>query len=54
MDLQWAHAMAPNAKLILVEAASASWTHIMIAITRASALVAKAGGGEVSMSLGGG
>jgi subtilase family serine protease len=53
LDLQWAHAMAPNAKLILVEAASASWTHIMIAITRASALVAKAGGGEVSMSFGG-
>jgi subtilase family serine protease len=52
LDLQWAHAMAPNAKLILVEAASNSFTDLNAAVTMASKLVAAAGGGEVSMSYG--
>jgi kumamolisin len=54
LDLQWAHAMAPNAKLILVEAASNSNADLLLAVQKASALVALAGGGEVSMSWGGG
>ena len=54
LDLQWAHAMAPDAKLILVEAASNSFIDMNLAVDKASALVAEAGGGEVSMSYGSG
>lgn len=53
LDLQWAHAMAPNAKLYLVEAASNSNKDLTAAVDVASALVAAAGGGQVSMSYGG-
>lgn len=52
LDLQWAHAMAPNAKLYLVEAASASLTNLLKAETVAANLVAAAGGGQVSNSWG--
>jgi subtilase family serine protease len=52
LDIQWAHAMAPNAKLYLVEANSNSLADLFLAIDKASALVAAAGGGEVSMSWG--
>ena len=52
LDLQWAHALAPNAKLILVEADSNSVTDLNKAVVKASALVAAAGGGQVSMSYG--
>ncbi len=52
LDLQWSHAMAPNAKQYLVEAASDSFPNLMAAVDKASALVAAAGGGEVSMSWG--
>ena len=52
LDLQWSHAMAPNAKQYLVEAASDSIPNLMAAVDKASALVAAAGGGEVSMSWG--
>ncbi len=52
LDLQWAHAMAPNAKLYLVEASSDSIGSLIAAVDKASALVAAAGGGEVSMSWG--
>jgi subtilase family serine protease len=52
LDIEWAHAMAPNAKLYLVEAASNSFTSLMTAIGVAGTLVAEAGGGEVSMSWG--
>jgi subtilase family serine protease len=54
LDIQWAHAMAPNAKLYLVEARSSSLSDLFVAIDKASALVAAAGGGEVSMSWGSG
>ena len=50
LDLQWAHAMAPNATLYLVEAASNSTNDLLTAVSVASNLVYAAGGGEVSMS----
>ena len=53
LDLQWAHAMAPDAKLILVEAHSANFDDLLRAVDRAAQLVAAAGGGQVSMSWGG-
>jgi kumamolisin len=54
LDIEWAHAMAPNAKIYLVEAASNSYTDLFTAVSTAGRLVAAAGGGEVSMSWGGG
>lgn len=53
LDLQWAHAMAPDAKLILVEAASDSLSNLFAAEAVASQRVVAAGGGEVSNSWGG-
>ena len=53
LDIEWAHAMAPKAKIILVEAASNSFDDLLFAETVASQLVAAAGGGEVSNSWGG-
>jgi kumamolisin len=53
LDVQWAHAMAPHAKLILVEANSSSGTDLYPAVTLAAKLVAMGGGGEVSDSWGG-
>jgi len=52
LDLQWAHAMAPDAKLFLVEARSSSLTDLFAAERVAGNLVASAGGGEVSNSWG--
>jgi len=54
LDIEWAHAMAPSAKIILVEAASNSLSNLLAAETVAANLVAGAGGGEVSNSWGGG
>ncbi len=54
LDIEWAHAMAPNATIYLVEAASSSYADLFYAVKVASALVAAAGGGEVTMSWGGG
>ena len=54
LDIEWAHAMAPKAKLFLVEAASNSGDDLFFAEQVASSLVATAGGGEVSNSWGGG
>ncbi len=54
LDVQWAHAMAPNAKIVLVEAASSSYADLMTAEDVASKMVNAAGGGEVSNSWGGG
>jgi subtilase family serine protease len=51
-DIQMAHAMAPRAKIYLVEAYSTSSNDLFPAVTLASNLVAAAGGGEVSMSWG--
>jgi subtilase family serine protease len=53
LDIEWAHAMAPKAKIILVEAASNSFADLLFAEDVASQLVAAAGGGEVSNSWGG-
>lgn len=53
LDVQWAHAMAPNAKIVLVEAASNSLTDLLVAEDVASKMVNAAGGGEVSNSWGG-
>jgi kumamolisin len=52
LDIEWAHAMAPAAKIFLVEAANNSFTNLFNAAVVASNLVAAAGGGEVSMSFG--
>jgi kumamolisin len=52
LDLDMAHAMAPNAPLILVEAASNSNTDLLAAVDVAAQQVATAGGGEVSNSWG--
>ncbi len=53
LDIEWAHAMAPGAKIVLVEAASASYADLFKAVDTATSLVKAAGGGEVSMSWGG-
>jgi kumamolisin len=53
LDVQWAHAMAPNAKIVLVEAASNKFADLMTAEDVASKMVNAAGGGEVSNSWGG-
>lgn len=53
LDVQWSHAMAPKAKIFLVEAASANLSDLLVAEDCASKQVAAAGGGEVSNSWGG-
>ncbi len=53
LDVQWAHAMAPEAKIVLVEAASNSFADLLAAEDMASKMVNAAGGGEVSNSWGG-
>ena len=53
LDIEMAHAMAPNAAITLVEAASSSNDDLGVAIDTAYNLVAAAGGGQVSMSFGG-
>ncbi len=52
LDLDMAHAMAPNAKLILVEAATDAVSDLYAANVVAGKLAAAAGGGEVSNSWG--
>ena len=52
LDIEMAHAMAPGAKVILMEAASSSNADLFTAVTAATKLAASAGGGEVSMSWG--
>jgi kumamolisin len=52
LDIEWAHAMAPNAKIFLVEAANNSLLNLFSAAQLGASMVAKAGGGEVSMSFG--
>jgi subtilase family serine protease len=53
LDVQWAHAMAPNARLYLVEAASNSFYDLFTAETVAASIVANDGGGVISNSWGG-
>ena len=54
LDIEWAHAIAPSAKIVLVEAASNNSTDLARAVNVASSLVSPAGRGfgEVSMSWG--
>ena len=54
LDIQWAHAMAPKATIVLMEAASNSFADIYAAVDAANSYIASHGGqGEVSMSWGG-
>ncbi|MES1227532.1 MAG: hypothetical protein ABUL72_02615, partial [Armatimonadota bacterium] len=50
LDIEWAHAMAPGAKVYLVEAASSAYTDMMAAVNVAKTLP---GVKQVSMSFGG-
>lgn len=50
LDTQWAHAMAPAAKIILVEACSQSLEDLLYAEAVAGMEVAAAGGGDISNS----
>jgi kumamolisin len=50
LDIEWAHAMAPNAKIVLVEAKTNSFTDLFQAVDVANGI---AGAKEVSMSWGG-
>jgi subtilase family serine protease len=54
LDIEWAHAMAPNARIVLVEAASNWSTDLLPAIDAANSIVSprSAGFGQVSMSWG--
>ena len=52
LDIEWAHAMAPNAKIILVEAASDSLSDLMAAEALAGTLAMVGFGGQVSNSWG--
>lgn len=54
LDTQWAHAMAPGAKIILIEACSNSYVDLMAAEQRAAVELAAYGGGVVSNSWGSG
>jgi subtilase family serine protease len=58
LDIEWAHAMAPGAKIVLVEAASNSFNDLFAAVDVATNLIAAShitgNVGEVSMSWGGG
>jgi kumamolisin len=50
LDIEWAHAMAPNAKIVLVEASTNSFANLFQAVDVASAITYAQ---EVSMSWGG-
>jgi kumamolisin len=51
LDIQWAHAMAPNAKIVLVEAQSNNNTDLLAAVDLANTYIREHGGrGEVTMS----
>ncbi len=54
LDIEMAHTAAPSAHIYLVEAASNSFSDLFAAVYKAITLVQAAGGGEVSMSWGGG
>jgi subtilase family serine protease len=54
LDIQWAHVMAPSAKIYLVEACSAYYSDLLFAEEVASSLVTAAGGGDISNSWSGG
>lgn len=51
LDIEWAHAMAPDAKIVLVEAASNSFSDLLYAVDVAGSEIS--GAREISMSWGG-
>ena len=54
LDIEWAHAMAPKAKIVLMEAASNSDADLYDAVLAAEGYILNNGGkGEISMSWGG-
>ena len=54
LDIEWAHAMAPNAQIVLMEASSDSNSALYTAVQAANSYIAAHGGkGEISMSWGG-
>lgn len=54
LDIEWAHAMAPHANIVLVEAASSSFSDLFNAVDVAVNTIKQTGtGGEISMSWGG-
>ncbi len=54
LDIEMAHALAPNAKVILVEAKSNSGKNLLVAEKVATKMLEAVGGGEVSNSWSGG
>ena len=52
LDIEWVHAMAPKAKIFLVEAATDAVSDLLVAEDCASKQVAAAGGGEITNSWG--
>lgn len=52
LDVEWAHTMAPAAKIYLVEAQNNSLSALFTAVVAAEYLVSQSGGGEISMSWG--
>jgi subtilase family serine protease len=54
LDIEMAHSAAPSAHIYLVEANSSDFNDLFAAVATAISLVKAAGGGEVSMSWGGG
>jgi kumamolisin len=54
LDIEWAHAMAPKAKIILVEACSNLLSDLLYAQQVAGIKVSSAGGGDISNSWGAG
>lgn len=50
LDIEWAHALAPNAKIIMVEAANSLHDSLLQAVDVATQAVLAAGGGMVSYS----
>ena len=54
LDIEYAHAMAPNAILVLMEAASSSFTDMFYAVEVAAEYAEIFGDGQVSMSWGAG
>jgi kumamolisin len=54
LDIEWAHAMAPAARIYLVEACSNSYDDLLYAEYVAGQLVSAAGGGDISNSWGSG
>jgi hypothetical protein len=52
MDIEWIHAIAPEARVILVHADSTLTEDLYFAVERAADIVRAAGGGVISMSFG--